>query len=575
MTALRVEQFKGIAPAISDVKLADGAATSVTGAKIVATSIESEKNVLDVEPFPTGTNSFFRTDFDNVDYWFTSTTAGLSYVESPVIQDAHERVYIAGGTEPRYTTKTIATTGFDPSGTIAKKADGTTDQPTLPANTYRLGVPVFTLPGSGTADGTATDASISFSTFYVFTIVTEFGEEGAPSPVSTRVDYQQGQHRDLTFPSKPTLTTSDYALGSGAKIRIYRTAAGSSRASFLFVGETAYANTTFADTVSDDALGEPITSTFYFKPFDDDASYAPDGPLKKIVSMANGYLAGFAGKTVCFSEIYLPHAWSPNNFLMTESNIVTIQECSFGLVVLTETVPYVAVGASPDAMSLQKLDIDQACISANSVADMGGMVVFASPDGLVGIEGNSASVLTDGIITRDQWQTSYYPTTMLGAVFEGRYMMFYNNGTATQCLVFDPRNVDAPFLPLAIAATGSFKSNRDDTLFLNVGNNLTKFGQGTKFPYTWKSKKFFMSQDTGLAWGRVVADSYPIEIDLYIDGNTTPLNSIGWASANNINSNRVFRLPPELKRAKIIQFEIKSATSRVDSIVLSSSRNET
>ena len=53
-------------------------------------------------------------------------------------------------------------------------------------------------------------------------------------------------------------------------------------------------------------------------------------------------------------------------------------------------------------MGLAKLDIDQACVSANSVADLGGQVIYASPDGLVSIAGNQAALITDGVITREQ-----------------------------------------------------------------------------------------------------------------------------------------------------------------------------
>lgn len=115
--------------------------------------------------------------------------------------------------------------------------------------------------------------------------------------------------------------------------------------------------------------------------------------------MPGGFLAGFAGKNVAFSEAYLPHAWNPANTLTTESEIVTIVSTTFGLVVLTKTRPYVAVGVAPDTMSLQLLDINQACLSARSAVEVDGQVIYASPDGLVSIRGNQTELITNGLIT--------------------------------------------------------------------------------------------------------------------------------------------------------------------------------
>lgn len=510
MAAIRIDAFKGIAPAISDTKLADGAATEMENAKIVASSIYPHREPYLVEPFPTGTKSFFRTEWSGTDYFLTSTADSLSYVNSPVPQDTYKRVYFAGGTEPRYTYEAVAKPSWNSSNSLAVN-------PVIPEVSYRLGVPYFGTGPDAQPSGTITDAAIEFTTFYVFTIVTLLGEEGIPSPISNVCTYKQGQTRTVTVPSLPTYSNADYALGSGAKWRIYRTAAGSARSSFLFVDEKDLTTTSYVDSKSDDELGEEIKSTFYYPPFNDDTTYAPDGPLKKIVSMANGYLAGFAGRTVCFSEQYLPHAWSPQNYLMTESNIVTIQEAPFGLVVLTETNPYVAVGSSPDAMSLQKLDIDQACVSAKSVSECGGAVLFASPDGIVSIEGNTATLVTEGLITRDQWQKNFWPETIIGASHEDLYYAFYNSGTQTssynsytnyndtrKALVYDKKSTEAPFSILDVSATCAYKSSKEDRLYISQNNNLMIFAEGQDALYTWTSKKFFIPIDTNLAWGRVV-----------------------------------------------------------------------
>jgi len=250
-------------------------------------------------------------------YWLTSEDEEW-FVESPVPNDIWRRVYIAGGEYPKYTAFNVALTGFDSSGSLFS-------EPRIPTTTYRLGVPAPQgTPGVLNNEAPDPTAPIS-TTSYVYTFVTQYGEEGPPSFPTPLVSFVEGQTRTVSFPNKPN---GNYAFGDGSLIRVYRTATGSSASEFLFVKELPLATDEFIDDSETDDLGEALPSESWFRPLDDDLTYAPDGPLKKIVMMSGGFLAGFAGRVVAFSEQYLPHAWDPSNALLTESNIVTIQEAS-------------------------------------------------------------------------------------------------------------------------------------------------------------------------------------------------------------------------------------------------------
>src|SRR3546814_14281164 len=70
----------------------------------------------------------------------------------------------------------------------------------------------------------------------------------------------------------------------------------------------------------------------------------------------------------------------------------------------------------------------QPCVSKRSISVWQDAVVYASPDGLVGVDqGGSMQVLTEAVLTRDQWQ-EYKPESMLTAVHDGSIFVFFSSG---------------------------------------------------------------------------------------------------------------------------------------------------
>ena len=575
---VRVDQFKGIAPAISPNKLANGAGVTSTNLRVDAGSLVPEKTSSLIRTLKTGTKSVYRYEVKDssgnvTEYWLSSTDE-ISFVESPIIQDTHKRIYMAGGAYPAYSPNAVAFNGYSSSNDVATN-------PHLPAVQYRLGVPAPNVAPTVVVTGTATGTDV-YTSFYVFTFQTAYGEEGPPSAPSTLVTFGNSQTKTVTIPTFQSLANYAVGSGSGARINIYRTATGGST-EFLFVDGIAWGVSTYADTKNDGQLGEVMPSTNWFRPPDDDSSYAPDGPLKKFVAMPGGFFAGFTGKNVCVSEQFLPHAWNPANFLTTESEIVTIQDSIFGLVVLTKTQPYVVTGNSPDSLVLQKLDADQACVSAKSVADLGGEVIYASPDGLISIKGNETRLITEGLITRAQWQTNYAPSTMVGAVSEGRYYGFYTLNNTTYALVYDPLEKDAPFMVLEENATtahyiSTHVSNATDLMYYQKDDNLYSFGTGTtNRTGTWESKDYFSPVDGTYAWGRVLGTfsetAIPrLQIFVIKDGEKTAVVN------TDIKDNKAFRLPPKFRveedGSSTVSFKLTNITERIDAVMMAGSRVE-
>ena len=314
---------------------------------------------------------------------------------------------------------------------------------------------------------------------------------------------------------------SNSNLGSGAVKRIYRSNTGSNTTAFQFVAEIAMSTTTYTDTSNNDELAEVIPSYYWVAPPDDDSSTYPDGPMKGLTAMPNGIMAGFTGKRVCFSEPFLPHAWPTAYRMAIEDNIVGMKAVGNGLIVTTEGSPYLVAGSDPASMSAIKIESTQACLSKTSMVDMGQYVIYAGAEGLVAAAGTDVQIITEGLITPDQWQSTYYPSTINATLWKGRYLGFYNTGSGFGGFIFDPRGGKNALTELTASALvrGTFTDPDDGNAYLIIANQIKKFQGGTTDQtYTWKSKDFVPPKPTSMGFVKVDAEAFPVTVKVYGDG---------------------------------------------------------
>ena len=390
----------------------------------------------------------------------------------------------------------------------------------------------FTVETNGAATGASTSSSVTngasfngpseanldFETSYVYTFVSAYGEEGPPSAASTVVTTDDNQVVNLSGLE----TSTNKSNTNLSKKRIYRSNTGSNTTAFQFVAEVTLATATYADTSDNDELAELIPSTFHIGPPDDDTALYPDGPMKGLLPLPNGVFAGFTGKRICFSEPFLPHAWPVAYRITLEEEIVSIAAASNGIVVGTKGTPYLVVGTDPQSMTPLRLEIGQACLNKRSMVDMGPYVMYAGPDGLIAAAGNNAEVVTESQITAAQWQANYYPSTITGFLWEGKYVGFSSTGSGFGGFIFDPRaganslvNLDAGAL-----IRGGFTDPDDSQLYLIIANQIKKFqGSNTNLTYNWKSKEFVPPKPTSMGFVKVEAESYPVRVKVYGDGS--------------------------------------------------------
>ena len=362
------------------------------------------------------------------------------------------------------------------------------------------------------------------SRVYVYTYVSEYGEEGPPSDPSTLIDCDPTEPVTVTTGSAPT---GAYNI---TKKYIYRTSSGSQATDYQFVAEIPVATTSYTDGTEQVNLGEIIPSITWEPPPSD---------MTGLAVMANGIFAGFAGKDVCFSEAYLPHAWNSLNRLTVDSDIVGLGAFSQSIAVLTESFPYIISGVDPSAMTMVKTSLQQACISKRSIVEMGDGVIYASPDGLVMIGSGGVNVVTAKIMSQDDWQ-EYNPSSIHAYMHEGRYHAFYTKTDGTKgSLVFSLNGSDAIMVESTQTTTAGHVVPTADSLMIVSGSNIVKMEKDSSVlrPYTWTSKVFENPAPINFGFAQVLADSYSASLVLkvYADGSLIHTQTV--------TSEKPFRLP--------------------------------
>lgn len=456
-------------------------------------------------------------------------------VKSPLADDAWQRVYWTGDGPPKM-------------GGIAEITDGA--QP-YPARSFRLGIPA---PSNAPVASAPSDrVSVeehpltAVQTSYVVTLISRFGEEGPPSFASSPI-IRWDMVDDA--PAGGAVVLSLPAIPSGAHDlitkRIYR---AESSGVFQHVGDVPAAQGSFTDTVPSENMGVSLPSLEWDM---------PDDRLVGLTALPGGFLAGYFGNTLCFSEAFYPHAWPVAYQLAFSEDVVGIAAVAGGLVVATNGRPHMITGSSPAAMADMHLDEDQPCVAGRSLVDMGEYAVYASPNGLVAVGGGSAQLLTKAMISREQWK-ALKPETIHAYRHDGRYLAFYEGG----CFAFTPGE---GFEFFDVSATAGWYDLAKDQLCLIQGNAITAWGSGDTMTLRWRSKVHEVAPGSGgFSCAKVIARQYPVTLRLIADGVT--MLELPVASRD------LFRLPAGYSLCRDWEVEVEAA-HEAQSVQIASSPSE-
>jgi hypothetical protein len=167
MTAFRIAGFSGLVPRLAKQLLAPNQAQVATNCNLTSGDLRPRNGPLLVfAPVIDGDiKSMFRMEKDGNEKWL-AWNRDVDVARSPIAGNTSRRFYYTGDGEPRASEYDMATAGTGP----------------YPAGCYVLGVtPPITKPTVAPSGGSS---STTVSRSYVYTFVTPWGEESAPSPAS-------------------------------------------------------------------------------------------------------------------------------------------------------------------------------------------------------------------------------------------------------------------------------------------------------------------------------------------------------------------------------------------------------
>jgi len=452
------------------------------------------------------------------------------------VQDSDYRSYFTGDGYPKQTNLTLATSGA---------------ASTYPTETRRLGVvppdAALTVEPQGTGSG---ELGVTYS--YIYTYVTAWGEESAPSPVTGVSTLEEDQHIRLKGFVKPTLVSNGNDI---THFRLYRLLTGTSGTAAYQLVKARPVN--LSGTPVWDIPATLVTSDeIYVYDADDDSSptaltsdlgevcpteswVVPPSDMAGLIQFQNGILAGFSGQEVCVSEPHIPYAWPEAYRHTVDYEIVALGVHGSTLVVATDAYPYIIQGSDPSTMTKKRIEVKQKCLSKRGLVSSPYGVFYPSPEGLYQVTSAGQAVnATEAIFTAKQWR-ALSPETLIGFFYDDSYYGFFQ-GTNTGIVI------DMADTPSLIDVTGGdpiycgfIHPDQNDLYVVDKSGttySIRKWEGGTGYKdFTWKSKVF---EDRNLySCGRVHGDftNGNLTLKVYLNGSLVHTATI--------SDEKMFRLP--------------------------------
>lgn len=505
---IKLSAFSGVIPSIDSTMLPDGAAQVASDCKTGSGALKPFRSPVSVTvpTMKTGSKkTIWLYDDSGTRYWL-HWQEEVNAVKSPLPSDSFKRIYWTGEGIPKMAPLAYAITG------------GTG----YPVASYQLGLPSPTAPSAARVGTPGSDQTLDESRSYVIRYVSAYGEVGPPSSASNIVVVSPGNSVTVTLP-----TEAPSGLYHVASLDIFRTNTGTSTTEYQYVGNVALGVPTYSDVKDSSALGFVLDSVDYL---------APPSALSGLITLPNGSLAGFYNNVLCVSVPHQPHAWPAAGQYSMADKIISIGAFGNSILVTTAGAPYVATGSSYDAMSVERFEEGEACVSKRATVDMGYAVIYPTPIGLRQVGVGGSKMLTAGVCTIDEWKLLQMDSANTFAMQYGdKYLAFTPAGT----YMFNP--TDGTYITLSSASTGTsvtagYYEQAAGKLFLCRASEINQFdGSGSAIAATWKSKKFTAPYPVNIGALQVFA-SGAVTVNVYADGTLKH-------TAASISTNIPVRLP--------------------------------
>lgn len=552
---IKVSNFLGSFPRIHNTKLKDTAAETALNVDVTSgvlrpfynmtykqqlVDLGTETKAIHFYSFPDQEGFFQFPDFVDIAY-------------SPIADDQYRRVYWSGDSRDD---------GHLLFSYTPQLTHGVSYNPTM---WYRVGIPAPTqAPTLVSQSNEYTKEELEElsdeARVYVYTYVSDTGEESAPSPSSPLI---YSPHEKSTVELGNLVTDTNASQGRFLKYkRIYRSLTDSNgNADLYFIAQIALSETSYTDNLDGSAVNtsDPLPTISWDE---------PRTGMSGLNVTAKGVNYAFIDKTACFSEPYHPYAWPRDYELTMQYDIVAMGHYENYIICATTGTPYLISGIDPSSTTIDELPLNEPCISKRSMVSMATCVCYASPNGIVMAYGSTAKLVSDSFFDKDTW-TALKPESIHALEHRGKYLFFYDNGVKRGAYIFDPLQVDFGLVELDIWFKSATRHHQTEQLFfLDNASKVYQFDDtaAVKKPYTWKSKLFDVGGDgVRLLACNVIADSYSnLTIHIYSEGQLF--------YSRDVTSRKPFRLPNHSNRYDW-QFEIIS-TDQVRDILLAQSMLE-
>lgn len=525
MTAIKIENFGGISPRNSNRLQKPNEAVRADNCKLLSGELRGLREtslIYDFTPLspPSPILRAFRLPvtvgaplpMSGSDTWVGFRDANVDFVRTPVQLDSYERYY--------WTGDSYVLSGAPQYNTRARIAASSAS--------FLLGIPAPTNTPTVTPA-----AGVDVTRSYVYTLVSAYGEEGPPSlpqtAVGTAGTWTIGNF-DTTAPANTNVTT----------VRIYRTVVGYSSTEYYKVADIALGTTSYSDSISDSVVAlSTIMPSLTWDP--------PPATLQGLTPHPGGFLLGFSGRDLYMSEPFHPHAWPAQYIQTMQTEIVGIAVYGNVVVVCTTSHPYTGEGMTPLAITMQKIDSIDPCVSRRSIATTLDGVYYSSPQGIVRAIGGRTDLATQKLFTREEWQLYFSPTTVLAVPYGLQYIAFQTSSTG---FIFSPAEALAPLTTLdrfsQISMIQIDQYTGDVYVIQNNQIRLWDPPSAVALTYTWYSKEFDIPKPVNMGAFRIKFNGNRPQIssaDLadYITFNdgrlpAAPLNPLNWNALNSVRA---------------------------------------
>lgn len=518
MAAITYKAFRGQVPRVSERLLQPNQAVRALNCKITSGRLDPLAGlgqVLSV-PITIRTARRYRVFRNNqLESNWLLWDSDVDFVPSLVANDEVGRFYFAGeNIEPRMSTYELAINSVP-----------------YPTAWYVLGVTPPTAAASVTVAGGTSPVE---SRAYVYTFVTQFGEESPPSPPSTVVSGNaNGTWTVASMQVAPTNsgTISDAEVIDGGRVRItvdtvfgieqYDTLAITSVGGMTDLNTTVrvlavdptgpyieVALQTMQEYTSGGAWARkaphnttnmvkriyrtvgtggdflfvaeiPVATTSYVDAVEaadlgeilpTADSSTPPKDMKTLVAMPNGCLVGIAGNQLCFSDPYLPYSWPERNRYTFSGRGVSVVPSVNAAILLTDSFPIVFTGSDPEAMSASTSETYAPCVSKRGVTDVGGGALYPSFDGLWLISPAQVQCVTRKLYTEDEW-SELNPSSFDSAFHDNKYYGAFVGADRSRIFVLDMGDPDSS-VEVDEVVTEVFRNEADGKLYVAKNTKL-------------------------------------------------------------------------------------------------------